>query len=346
MRQTALGVGGIMASGSPVFSEKNQGDHIFAPRMAVNPEIDNLRVICGTNPAMILRDPVSWDMAGQNDPVDGKQVDRTLDAMAVALSRKTDAPEAWKTIFRKPESKVWSTVTAAIKVNCIGKNHPRLAVVNKICVELNRLGVPFQNIRIYDGTHNAGPLYGSYVGTGLPTGVLVSDKNKAMGETMKMAIPEKGNGSYQCTRMIADGSIDILVNIAVNKSHDTKLGKTTLTLKNHAGTFEPRPIHSGGGLEYILAFSKSNALWGGNPVRQQLCIVDSLWGSAKGGPFTVPDKRLDRLVMGTFSGAVDYLTAKKIREPLMGVDHGPIERFVTDFGYKEKEMTGWESITV
>jgi hypothetical protein len=346
MRKTAFGAGGIVAAGSPVFCEKDPVAHVFVPRMAVNPEIENLRVICGTNPAMILRNPVSWDMAGQNDPVDSRQVHRTLDAMAVALSRKTDAREAWKTIFRKPEKKAWPTVTAAIKVNCIGKNHPRLAVVDKICVELNTLGVPFQNIRIYDGSHDAGPLYGAYCGKGLPEGVIVSDKNKDMGDTIKMAIPEKGNGSYQCTRMIADGSIDILVTIAVNKSHDIKLGKTTLTLKNHAGTFEPRPIHKGGGLDYILAFSKSNALWGGDPVRQQLCIVDSLWGSAKGGPFSVPDKRLDRLVMGTFSGAVDYLTAKKIREPLMGVDHGPVERFVTDFGYKENEMTGWESITV
>jgi hypothetical protein len=346
MRKTVLGVGGIMATGIPVSSKETTTSHVYVPRMAVNPDIDNLRVVCGVNPAMAKKDPTSWDMAAQNDPIDKEQVERTLEAMAIALARKTNASESWKMIFRKPENKPWSSVIAAIKVNCIGKNHPRVAVVNKICVELNRLGVNYKNIFIYDGSHNAGPLYTPYVGTALPAGVIVSDKDKAMGGTVKLPIPEKKDGSYHCTKMVADGTVDILVNIAVNKSHDEKFGGTTLTLKNHAGTFEPRHIHLGGGFDYILAFSRSNALWGGSPVRQQLCIVDSIWGSKKGGPFVVPDQRLDRLVMGTFSGAVDYLTAKKLREPLMGVTHGPIDQFVGNFGYAENEMTGWETVTV
>jgi hypothetical protein len=346
LHTTVLSLGGIMAAGSSVFSKQNPGNHVFVPRMTVNPEIDNLRVVCGVNPAMARRDPTGWDMAAQNNPIESSQVERTLDAMAVSLSRKTDASEAWKTIFRKPQGKDWSATIAAIKVNCIGKNHPRVAVVDKICKELNRAGVKLSNIYIYDGTHDAGPLYSPYVGKGLPEGIVVSDKNKAMGETIKVSIPDKKNGSFKCTRMIADGTVDILVNIAVNKSHDANFGETTLTLKNHAGTFDPHHIHLGGGFDYILAFSKSNALWGGNPVRQQLCIIDSIWGSSKGGPYAIPDKRLDRLVMGTFSGIVDYLTAKKLREPLMGVTHGPIDRFITEFGYAENEMTGWESITV
>lgn len=346
MRQTVLGVGGIMTAGLSVSCKGAAVSHVYVPRMAVNPGIDNLRVVCGVNQAMVRGNPSSWEMAAQNDPVDSAQVERTLDAMAISLSRKADAPGAWEMIFRKPESKPWSSVIAAIKVNCIGKNHPRVAVVNKICVVLNRLGVHDKNIFIYDGSHNAGPLYTSYVGAGLPAGVIVSDKDKAMGGTVKLPIPDKKDGAFHCTKMVADGAVDILVNIAVNKSHDEKFGGTTLTLKNHAGTFEPRHIHLGGGFDYILAFSRSNALWGGSPVRQQLCIVDSIWGSKKGGPFVVPDQRLDRLVMGTFSGAVDYLTAKKLREPLMGVTHGPIDRFLSNFGYAENEMTGWETVTV
>jgi len=347
IKTTVIATGGIMANSQPVFSAKKTGATVFTPRMAVNPAIDNLRVVCGVNKAMITGQPSSWDMAAQNSPVDSAQVERTLDAVALSLTRKENVPDAWKTIFRKPENKTWESVKAAIKVNCIGKNHPRLAVVNKICHELNNIGVAYNNIYLYDGTSNAGPLYSPFVGKGLPAGVIISDKNNAMGGTIKMAIPEKNNyPSYKCTKMVADGSIDILVNIAVNKSHDKNLGGTTLTLKNHAGTFEPLRIHTGGGLDYILGFSKSNALWGGSPVRQQLCIVDSLWGSTTGGPFVVPDKQLDCLVMGTFSGAVDYLTAKNIRKPLMGAEHGPIDRFVTDFGYEESEMTGWEMVTL
>lgn len=344
---TILGTGGIMAIGQPIFSADNAGKCIFTPRMSVNPAIDNLNVVCGVNKAMITNQPALWDMIGQNRPVDQAQVERTLDAVAVSLTGKENALEAWKTIFRKPENKAWDTVKVAIKVNGLGKNHPRLAVVNKICLELNKIGVQFSNMYIYDGSHNAGPLYSPFVGKGLPAGVIISNKDKAMGGTMKLAIPEKNKYPlYKCTRMIADGSIDILVNIAVNKNHEKTLGGTTLTLKNHAGTFEPRRIHTGGGIDYILGFSKSDALWGGNPVRQQLCIIDSLWGSTGGGPFVIPDKQLDCLVMGTFSGAVDYLTAKKIREPLMGAVHGPIDRFIKDFGYEEKEMTGWKMITL
>jgi hypothetical protein len=338
MRRTTLGAAGILVANRTLFGKSGDFKCIYQPRMAVNPDIDNLRVVCGVNKAMINGDPSSWNMEGQNKPIDGNQVERTLDAIACALSRKDAPDQAWKTIFRKPVVKEWSGVKAAIKVNCEGKNHPRIAVVNKVCVELHRLGVPFGNIIIYDGCSNAQPFYTAYAGNGLPAGIIVSEKNKALGGTMKVTIPDKKHGSYACTRAIADGTIDILVNIAVNKSQDEiSIGATTLTLKNHAGTFNPYPIHFGGGLDYMLAFNRSDAFWGGAPVRQQLCIVDSLWASAKGGPAAVPDHRLDRLVMGTFSGAVDYLTARKIREPLMSVSHGPIDRFVRDFGYEERE---------
>ncbi|NLE01892.1 MAG: DUF362 domain-containing protein [Fibrobacter sp.] len=347
IKSTVLGTGVIMASGQTIFAANKKENQVFVPRMSVNPQIDNLRVICGVNKSIITGEPSGWDMTGQNTVIDAGQVDRTMDAIAISLTRKESTTEAWKTIFRKPETKSWEEVKAAIKVNCIGKNHPRVAVVNKICTELGKLGVKYQNIYIYDGSHNAGPLYSPYIGSGLPAGVIIGNKNNSLGGTIKHEILEKDRiRSYKCTRMIADGSIDILINLAVNKSHDKSVGGTTLTLKNHAGTFEPFRIHTGGGLDYILGFSKSNALWGGNPVRQQLCIIDSLWGSVKGGPFQSPDTKLDCIVMGTCSGVVDYLTAKKLREPLMGAQHGPIERFITEFGYQESEMAGWEMISV
>jgi hypothetical protein len=151
---------------------------------------------------------------------------------------------------------------------------------------------------------------------------------------VKSEIPEPYPGSFKCTKALATGEIDILVNIAVNKGHSADVGKTTLTLKNHAGTFDPKPIHKGGLLNYIIALNKSNAILGGSPVRQQLCIVDSIWAMTN-GPFGKPDKQLCRLLMGTFSPALDYLTAKKIREPFMNVSHTTIDRFLKDFGYSD-----------
>ncbi len=344
VKTTLISAGGILAAGQPVFSGSNSTTQAYFPGMVVNPDIDNLRVVCGVNKAMVSGAPSGWSMTGQNSVVNGAEVDRTLDASVMSLASKVNAADAWKTIFRKPESKNWDTVKAAIKVNCIGYNHPRLAIVNKCCIELNKLGVKYENIYIYDGSQNAGQIYSPFIGKGLPEGVIIGNRNDALGGTVQIEIPIKdGFKSYECTRMIADGSIDILINIAVNKGHDWDLGGTTLTLKNHAGTFDPWPIHRDGNrdglrLDYILGFSKSNALWGGNPVRQQLCIVDSLWGSSRGDPNAIPDKQLDCLVIGTFSGAVDYLTAKKIREPLLGAAHGPVDLFVKSFGYKEKEL--------
>ena len=63
------------------------------------------------------------------------------------------------------------------------------------------------------------------------------------------------------------------------------------------------------------------------------CIVDSIWANT-GGPFGIPNKRPTVLSMGTFSPAVDFVTAKRVREPLMGCTHPPaLNRVLSDFGY-------------
>jgi hypothetical protein len=306
-------------------------------RRAVNPAIDNLRVVGAINPAMITKDPLSWEMDAQNAVIATAEADRTLDAMAVALAQKVDPKEAWAAIFQKPAAKNWNQVRAAIKVNCNSKNNGRIAIISKVCRVLGDLGVPSGNIVIYDGRGSARNKYSPFVGAGLPAGVVVSDFNKALGGQTKIALPWGKSNKYACTRALADGSVDILINLANNKGCMAEVGKTTLTLKNHAGTFDPMPLHLGGGMDYLLAFNRSDAIMGATIARQQLCIVDSLWGMVK-GPFGVPEKRLDCIVMGTFSPAVDYLTAIKIREPLLGATHSSIARFLTDFGYQHKDV--------
>ena len=85
--------------------------------------------------------------------------------------------------------------------------------------------------------------------------------------------------------------------------------------------------------EHVTPASRQTKLVG--PVRQQLCVVDSLVAQAQQGPVGLPDKRLDRLYMGTFSPAIDYLLMKRLRGPLMGVvfDDLIVDRFLADFGY-------------
>jgi len=335
LKTVSIGAAGILVSCSKSESSNQASVSAWTPGKKINPAIDNLRVVCCHDHTMINGDPQTWDMKAQNAPVNAEKVYKVLDEMAMALASKGSAQEAWQTIFQKPPAKNWQDVRAAIKVNCISENHPRVAVVAKVCEELHTLGVPCGNIIIYDSDDDASKFYTEFIGKGLPQGVVVSRMSDALGGMIDADVPDPYPGKFKCTAALARGEIDVLVNIAVNKGHNKDYGETTLTLKNHAGTFEPRPIHKGGGLDYIIAINKSNAILGGTPVRQQLCIVDSLWAMTK-GPFGTPDKQVNRLIMGTFGPAVDYLTAKKVREPVMGVTHNKsIERFLTDFGYAD-----------
>jgi len=325
---------GILASSAvSAFGDEIKGGWTNGKR--INPSIDNLRVVCCIDPAMMKSDPKSWDIVSQNEPVDHEKVLRTMDAMACALAQKNSAHEAWGSIFRKPASKEWQDVTVAIKPNCFMPNNPRVAVIDAVCKALIGLGVQPAKIIIYDGCGGAKEKFGGFAGTKLPAGVVMSNKNDVLGGTIDAPVPAPHAGHFKCSAAIAKGSIDILVNIAVNRGHH--LAGTSMTMKNHAGTFEAMPIHLGGGLNYIIAFNKSEAILGGEPVRQQLCIVDSLWAQTK-GPMGAPNKRPGALVMGTFSPAVDYITARRIREPLMGCTHPPeLGRLMSDFGYSDFE---------
>ncbi|MBD3241445.1 MAG: DUF362 domain-containing protein [Chitinivibrionales bacterium] len=316
----------------------------------INPAVDNLRVVCCHDPSMVTSSceemPGFAKMEVQNGAVSVERVQKNLDAMALALTQKSSPADAWAVLLRKPRDKPWDKVRAAIKVNSIADNHPRLAVVDKICRELNALGVSMENIVIYDGCHNAHQHYAAYVGKGLPEGVQVSEKSSLLGGTTEAQTPSPDNGAYDCSADVATGAIDILVNCAVNKGHGQKFGGATLTMKNHFGTFTPQP-HGHGDLDYVLAINKSDAIVGGEPARQQLCIVDSLWASTH-GPRGIPNKDTHRLVMGVFGPAVDYLTIKKIREPIMGAEHNEeaLRRFATEFGYEPAAFEKAELVEV
>jgi hypothetical protein len=136
---------------------------------------------------------------------------------------------------------------------------------------------------------------------------------------------------------------DILVNIAVNKGHDQPdKGAFTLCMKNHTGTF----IKSTGfmqncpTLQEMIDEHKSEAVVGnGDPVRQQLCIVDSLWAAVK-GPGTPADCIPARIAMGTFGPAVDILVTREIREKIMGARHteSAISTIQSSFDFSEEDL--------
>jgi hypothetical protein len=162
--------------------------------------------------------------------------------------------------------------------------------------------------------------------------------------------------------MITDGwEATRPVDICVLKVHDGPggsygYGSCTLCMKNHLGTFMNSDSTTGNigdatGLHSIPAICEINkhpAILGGNPARQQLCIVDGLLANAK-SPAGSWDTRVDRIVMGTFAPIVDYLTAKNVlfNTAVMTVaakattGAAAIPQFLTTFDYAETDALEW-----
>jgi hypothetical protein len=187
----------------------------------------------------------------------------------------------------------------------------------------------------------------AYVKTKIPADVQVERFPGGTGE-----ITLSTGESISCVAGLADGTVDLMVNITQNKGLDVpEVGNFTLSMKNHLGSMRfpegHRDIPGGQdrAMETIIAMNQSDAVLGGDPPRQQLCIMDSLW-AMNGGPYGIPDKSPYCLAMGTFGPIMDYLIIRKIREEApeseggrpwgMGVTdtvQDCVDQMVNGFGY-------------
>jgi hypothetical protein len=257
--------------------------------------------------------------------------------------------DAWKRIFVKPSGKAWSDVHVAIKTNNIAQQQTRNAVMSKICrVLTEEMGIRPGNIAIYDACHG-GDMIKKTPFAGLPDGCRLEEKWGGFSGKTPIPRPWKdGEGVTECLDPLARGDIDILVNIALCKGHSPSFGGFTMCMKNHLGTFNPRPhAHAPGGTDYLLAINKSPLLLGkidGKKKRterpvQQLCLVDSLWASEP-GPGGNSTAQPNRLFLGTFGPVVDYLVAHRFRKETMGwsIHEEVTERFLTDFGFARADL--------
>lgn len=346
LKTTSTGAAGLTVLGSGVYSafSAQKSRSSWSNGMKINPEIENNRVVCCHNPAFFIdqsKATVANTFQKQNAAVDSSRVETDMDGLAISLSGKDDPQQAWATIFRKPSNKEWNLVKVAIKLNVIYEPiMPRVAIVGKVCEELINLGVSPANISIYDACSNTygNGKYNSYVGNGIPQGVTVANLSLYSVPTKSIAV---GSKQIKCASLVLDS--DILVNIAVNKGHDqADKGAFTLCMKNHTGTF----IKSTGfmqncpTLQEMIDEHKSEAVVGnGDPVRQQLCIVDSLWAAVK-GPGNPADCIPARIAMGTFGPAVDILVTREIREKIMGASHteSAISTILSSFDFSEVEL--------
>jgi hypothetical protein len=332
LKITAVGATGLVLTNTRVA----RAGWPSSGKIDINPNISNLRVVGCVDTTMTTGVPKSMEFAVQNAAVNSARVQVDMDAMAMALAQKDTPEDAWKTIFRS--SKDWASTVVAVKVNAVeSKQTAHLAILKRLSDLFIGWGVQPKNFIVYDGSADAVSIFGSSFSAtdkskiagvvGAPSG----QSGDLLGGWKDVPLPN-GSPTTACAANIANGTVDILVNIANNKGHDRQ-SYTTLCLKNHYGTFRPDTNHRDL-INLIINENKSDAIIGGTPMRQQLCILDSIFAS-KVGPTGTPDTMPCYLVMGTFAGAVDYLTTKKVREGVLKYSHNSpdVDTFITGFGY-------------
>ena len=338
---------GAVITGFPtVFIPKSTAG--WAPQTPVHPNVDNLRVVGITDPGMTLSlsPRASWTL--QNKLVSSEKVSENIDKLACTLTDIRDPKEAWHAIFVKPPRKSWHDTVVAIKTNHIAQQHTRSAVMAKICHTLaDTLGINPANIHIYDAEDGRG-MSKETPFEGLPNGCRIEDNWGGINTPTFVPAPWKDSGGKsECLKYLADGTVDILINMAMCKGHSSHFGRFTMTMKNHFGTFSPKPGHWVGSHDYLIAINQTPEILG--PMdpktgkitypRQQLCLVDALWAS-KGGPSGRPSHQPNFIAMGVMSPVVDFQVATKFRGEQMGW-HPNMEatrQMLASFGYSENDL--------
>jgi hypothetical protein len=329
LKTSAAGAAGLMATGAgvkTVFGKTSAGG--WTTGMAINPGISNLRVAWIKDNKMLNNGEQTGygDLGSANGKADAALVKTNLDKCAMALANTEKADDAWKKIFQKPTTKEWKDVTAAIKVNMLGSYQPVRPVLKAICDGLKAAGVEFKNITVYDATKDGCiGAYGGFYGD-------VKTSN--------------GSGSWKCnvnedaTNVIKD--VDILISCVANKCHQG-WGKYTLNLKNHIGSVR---YHCPDNDEHLAKINQSDAIIGnpgpGKPPKQQLCVVDSLFGSINGdwgGGTDLPSPCV--LIMGTLAPSVDLACVQKVKKDIMkgNPDVNRMTSLFKNFGYADADAT-------
>ena len=314
---------------------------VWEPRTIVHPNVDNLRVVSITDTNMVMPDaPVS-----RCDEFIVKEVVwDNIDKLACSLAKTRNPSEAWKTILIKPPRKSWSDVVVALKTNSVGVYKHSSAVISKICHSLTEtLGVRASNIHIYDAKH--GNIMKSFVG--LPESCRVEKLWGGVNTETILSEPWSRWGSKTlCVKQLVDGSIDILINIAKCRQLPFPfLGRFSMAMKNHFGSFKPEYGHKSDGFDYLISINQAPEILGqidkqkGNVTfpRQQLCLIDALWAE---GDAKYNHIQTNFLAMGVLAPVVDYQIATKFRAERMRlkVNMKATQSMLTAFGYDESDL--------
>jgi hypothetical protein len=295
----------------------------YDPGQRIHPNISPLRVVGIHDPGMTTGPQVNNSWADQEKLVKPDVIGANLDRLACALAEEKKEETAWKAILVAPPRKALSDVVVAIKTNNIAQQHTRSPVMAKVChVLTDVIGVKAENIHIYDACHGANLAAGTPF-VGLPEGVTIENQWGGSNTEAPVPLPWKdGKSTSACVAPLA------------------------MSMKNHFGTFSPKPGHQAGRTDYLIAINKSEAVLGptgnGGKVlfpRQQLCLIDALWASDP-GPGGNPPHQPNRLFMGTCGPVLDYQLATKFRRDEMGwsINEGVANRFLSEFGFRADDL--------
>ena len=145
------------------------------------------------------------------------------------LAQKTDATDAWSTIFRS--SKPWASTRVAMKTNGIGgntTNRPKWAIYKKLCDVLIGFGVQPSNIILYDSCDDASTYYNPYISLTDTTKIRAAQVSvRAAGLGGFTAVTLTNATGISVAADILSGAIDILVSVAACKMHNGTGGHPT-----------------------------------------------------------------------------------------------------------------------
>lgn len=348
VKTTAMGVGAL-GLGPAFFIPRAVEPEKFEPGFAFHPHMDPMRVVGMIDPAMTSEEKATAPWRVQDRLVQADRVEENIDRLACELAQEKRPQDAWKKLLIKPPGKPWNEAIVAIKTNNIARQQTRSAVMSKICrVLTEQMGVKASSIFIYDACHGADMIEKTPF-VGLPDGINVSGIWGGFTKETPVGKPWlDGNMKVKCLEPLVTGEVDLLINLALCKGHSPSYGAFTMCMKNHMGTFNPRPhAHANGKTDFLFAINRSPLVLGEQDFKagkvlfpkQQLCIIDALWASEQ-GPMCDSSAQPNRLYMGTFAPVTDYFVARDFRSKVMQWRvHDPVmDRFLTDFGYSPEDL--------
>ena len=269
LKRTIGGVGGIVLTNSLANSISS-----------AQPLADMSRVVVATANDLTEGISVNADAAG-----------RTLDAAMKAFTGKSTESEAWRSIFPS----LAKDDIIGIKINTLFRLSTHAEVVDAIVRNLVAIGVPENNIIVWDKSDvdlrssgyqiNRGDNGVRYLGTG---GDYDGKIYRVGGQSKRL--------STIMTQMC-----DHLINVPVLKDHGTS--GVTFSLKNHYGTVDnPGTLHGNNCDPYIAELNDTE------PIKEKtrLIILDASLGVYNGGPGGGPQFRYNSLILGQDPVSLDY----------------------------------------